>query len=307
MLIRPSKHVDLSGKIFHPYLAYWHSRVETSTLAELLSLLQGIFSQDPPVYTKPSSGSSPVSPPSQRNTPFPLGGSGGSGTVSSPLKPSFPSASFPPSSLPGSFPPDKREKSPARSVDQVDRKEVPPVYQAKESPVDSLRIKLKELLQQKIKASQDKLAQEMASDVRYNKQLNEQELKLDDVVKKLEVEIEKTKGAISGTRQKMKDMQTWLEQAQGQADEIDPDDLLLPTGPLYNQYIFAKTRKLTDRLFELVAEDQAIDDAIYNLGVALNRDVVDLSTFLKHVRLLAREQFLKRALIKKCRQRALLS
>ncbi len=181
------------------------------------------------------------------------------------------------------------------------------MYQAKESPVNSSRIKLKELLQQKIKASQDKLAQEMALDVRYNKQLNEQELKLDDVVKKLEMEIEKTKGAISGTRKKTKDMQTWLEQAQGQAHEIDPDDLLLPTAPLYNQYIFAKTRELTDRLFELVAEEQAIEDAIYNLGVALNRDVVDLSTFLKLVRLLAREQFLKRALIKKCRQKALLS
>ncbi|RKO87159.1 UEV domain-containing protein, partial [Blyttiomyces helicus] len=28
MLIRASKHVDLSGKIYHPYLAYWHMRSE---------------------------------------------------------------------------------------------------------------------------------------------------------------------------------------------------------------------------------------------------------------------------------------
>jgi len=81
-------------------------------------------------------------------------------------------------------------------------------------------------------------------------------------------------------------------------------------------------------LFELVAEDSAIEDAIYYLGRALNSEKIDLNTYMKvtnafqlfampdnlnsngsfdlkqNIRTLAREQFTRRALIQKIRKQA---
>ncbi|KAG0176488.1 hypothetical protein DFQ29_006059 [Apophysomyces sp. BC1021] len=54
-----------------------------------------------------------------------------------------------------------------------------------------------------------------------------------------------------------------------------------------------------NQMFELVADDNAIVDTIYYLGEALNSERIDLATFMKCTRSLAREQFMKRALMKK--------
>jgi len=52
----------------------------------------------------------------------------------------------------------------------------------------------------------------------------------------------------------------------------------------------------------LVAEDNAIEDTIYHLHRALNAGRVDLERFLRTTRVLAEEQFMKRALIEKIQQ-----
>jgi ESCRT-I complex subunit TSG101 len=61
------------------------------------------------------------------------------------------------------------------------------------------------------------------------------------------------------------------------------------------------------RILNAYAEEAAIEDAIYYLGEALRRGVVDLEVFLKNVRQLSRKQFMLRALMQKCRQKAGLS
>lgn len=53
---------------------------------------------------------------------------------------------------------------------------------------------------------------------------------------------------------------------------------------------------LHDRLIDLVAECNAIEDAMYQLSRAFGAETITLDHFLKHIRILAREQFLKRAL-----------
>lgn len=47
-----------------------------------------------------------------------------------------------------------------------------------------------------------------------------------------------------------------------------------------------------------------MEDVIYYLGEALRTNVIDLELFLKHVRQLSRKQFMLRALMLKCRQKA---
>ncbi|KAL5529055.1 hypothetical protein ACEPAG_5029 [Sanghuangporus baumii] len=54
-----------------------------------------------------------------------------------------------------------------------------------------------------------------------------------------------------------------------------------------------------NQLINLVAEDNAIEDTIYHLHRALNSGRIDLERFLRTTRVLAEEQFLKRALIEK--------
>ncbi|OSD01595.1 UEV-domain-containing protein [Trametes coccinea BRFM310] len=65
------------------------------------------------------------------------------------------------------------------------------------------------------------------------------------------------------------------------------DELVCSTTIVYNQ------------LVNLVAEDNAIEDTIYHLHRALNAGRIDLERFLRTTRLLAEEQFMKRALIEK--------
>ncbi|KAG0176489.1 hypothetical protein DFQ29_006060 [Apophysomyces sp. BC1021] len=69
--------------------------------------------------------------------------------------------------------------------------------------------------------------------------------------------------------------------------DVAVDEALCGTTVVYNQ------------MFELVADDNAIVDTIYYLGEALNSERIDLATFMKCTRSLAREQFMKRALMKK--------
>lgn len=61
---------------------------------------------------------------------------------------------------------------------------------------------------------------------------------------------------------------------------------------------------ITYRLINAYAEEAAIEDAIYYMGEALRSGVIDLEVFLKQVRQLARKQFMLRALMQKCRQKA---
>ncbi|WVQ97403.1 hypothetical protein IAU59_004516 [Kwoniella sp. CBS 9459] len=54
-----------------------------------------------------------------------------------------------------------------------------------------------------------------------------------------------------------------------------------------------------NQLIDLVAEDNAIEDTIYHMTRALDAERVDLDRYLKSIRSLAREQYMKRALIER--------
>lgn len=58
------------------------------------------------------------------------------------------------------------------------------------------------------------------------------------------------------------------------------------------------------RLLNCFAEEAATEDAIYYMGEALRQGVIDLDVFLKQVRTLSRKQFMLRATMQKCRQKA---
>lgn len=53
------------------------------------------------------------------------------------------------------------------------------------------------------------------------------------------------------------------------------------------------------RLYSLIAEEQADEDALYALSKTLERGQIEVQAYLKAVRSLARDQFMKKALINK--------
>ncbi|BEI83554.1 hypothetical protein CcaverHIS002_0401580 [Cutaneotrichosporon cavernicola] len=57
-----------------------------------------------------------------------------------------------------------------------------------------------------------------------------------------------------------------------------------------------------NQLVELVAEDNALSDTMYHLTRALDAERIDLDRYLKAVRSLAREQYMKRALIERIQE-----
>ncbi|KAH0830535.1 hypothetical protein J3R83DRAFT_1987 [Lanmaoa asiatica] len=113
-------------------------------------------------------------------------------------------------------------------------------------------------------------------------------------------------------------LRSTVEQAERNLAELrrkgDPevDELVCSTSIVHNQQVFilptcarsatAHRRGLflfVNRLINLVSEDNATEDTIYHLHRALNAGRIDLERFLRTTRVLAEEQFMKRALIEK--------
>lgn len=80
------------------------------------------------------------------------------------------------------------------------------------------------------------------------------------------------------------------------------DDWIMATSIPGQQYVPGNrlSNVMTDlrccRLIDLVTESNAIEDTMYQLSRAFNAETITLDHFLKNIRMLAREQFLKRAL-----------
>ncbi|KAF9113857.1 hypothetical protein BGX27_000693 [Mortierella sp. AM989] len=129
-------------------------------------------------------------------------------------------------------------------------------------------------------------SREMQDLVTVNKQLNDAETRtkselqsLKDLDTKIQYNIVTLTRSIEQLDANIEQIRTWPEE---QVDEI-----ICGSSVVHNQ------------LFELVAEEIAIEDTIYYLGKALSQDKVELNAYMKYLRNLSKEQFMKKALIKK--------
>ncbi|EIW72790.1 hypothetical protein TREMEDRAFT_24652 [Tremella mesenterica DSM 1558] len=98
------------------------------------------------------------------------------------------------------------------------------------------------------------------------------------------------KKVCDSTGRKMEDVVARAEERVAdleQRGEVSVDELVCGISIVHNQ------------LIDLVAEDNAIEDTIYHLTRALDAERIDLDRFLKSIRSLAREQYMKRALVER--------
>ncbi|KAI1316369.1 hypothetical protein EDD11_010083 [Mortierella claussenii] len=268
MLVKAGKYVDISGRCYHPYLAYWSNRSD-SNLVELIGIMQTVFSQEPPVYAK-----SIVSTQQQQQQSSPTLAGYPSPTS---LKPAPPILTYSPRTASSSAmsPTSHQNRYPASSSFGSSSQQLTP-QQAQ------LYTKLQVALLEFNAAS----SREMQNLVTVNKQLNDAETRtkselqsLKDLNTKVQYNITTLTRTTEQLNAKIEQIRTWPEEP--------VDEIICGSSVVHNQ------------LFELVAEEIAIEDTIYYLGKALSQDRVDLKAYMKHLRNLSREQFMKKALIKK--------
>ena len=116
--------------------------------------------------------------------------------------------------------------------------------------------------------------------------------RLEDMIAKMETETVEATEAKKVLEEKNVQYQALIVKYKDANETPDIDEAFGPMEPLYKQ------------LMNAFAEENSISDAIFYLSEGLQKGVLDLETFLKHVRDLSRKQFMLRALMQKCRERA---
>lgn len=327
MQIKSGRNVDMNGKIDLPYLREW--KYPNSDLLGMIQILSIVFGEEPPVYSRQQPPQQqPIRYPNQ--TPYPPTGSSsfpmpmpGMGGTSYPSSTPYPQTSSYPGQYTG-YPaqsggyqgyPASYSNSPASTGYPAGPSYPPPYSQTQATNYQSttstasnynmsgtntvteehLKASLLSAVEDKIKwRLKETFAQAQAEmDVLYKTQADL--LKGKDKLEKMIKDLEKEKSDISANIQLLKQKDGEIKEALARIEnqeQISIDDAVVTTAPLYRQ------------LLKAFAEEQAIEDAIYYLGEALRKDVIDLEIFLKRVRELSRQQFKLRALIQKCRDKA---
>ncbi|XP_075160459.1 tumor susceptibility gene 101 [Haematobia irritans] len=310
MQIKVSMYVDHNGRIYLPYLHEWQPN--SSDLLSLIQVMIVTFGEHPPVYSKPKEQVAPYPtggyiPPAGPNTssssggaynlPYPTGG--GAFPPYPPATansfggfPPYPTAGNPPASSSGTgYPPYMNFSQPGynsgynssntSSTGTITEEHI------KASLLSAVGDKIRRRLQEKVNQYQA----EIDTLNRTKQELVEGSAKIDSILSRMEREKIDLQKNINILRDKEEELAKSLESLES-SEGIDPDEAVTTTAPLYKQ------------LLNAYAEEAATEDAIYYLGEALRSNVIDLDTFLKHVRQLSRKQFMLRAIMQKCRQKA---
>ncbi|GBP27283.1 Tumor susceptibility gene 101 protein [Eumeta japonica] len=318
MCIKVSKYVDSNGKIYLPYLHEWNSN---STILNLIKYMITAFGELPPVYSKPRTEASlpyPVNtfmpqpsgypyPQIVNQTPYPTAAPGYPTTSNMPYPnivspyPGYPgsvngtpypnpptSTPYPPTSTP--YPPTSTPY-PTTGAYSAGSADIAGGTITEEHIKASLLSAVEDKLRRRLKEQSQQSMAELETLRRTQQELGEGKARLEDIVSKLQKEHADLDTNIAILQEKEKELEAAIERI-AEHEGVDVDEAVVTIAPLYSQ------------LLNAFAEEATLEDAIYYMGEALRKEVIDLDTFLKQVRTLARRQFTLRALMHKCRQKA---
>lgn len=240
MHIKVSMYVDQNGKIYLPYLHDWQPN--SSDLMGLIQVMIVTFGEHPPVYSKPKE--TPY--PRQAFMPQPGGANPSSFNPSFPPSSNFPpypgsnfSGGFPPYPNsaatntpypPGGFMPMSGFNSPPSQNNNVGGTGTITDEHIKASLISAVEDKMRRRIQEKVNQCQA----EIQTLKRTKQELMEGQSKLGEIMKKLERdEIELNKN-IQLLRDKEVELTKSLDVLE-QNDQIDVDEAVTTTAPLYKQ------------------------------------------------------------------------
>ncbi|KNZ74236.1 Tumor susceptibility gene 101 protein [Termitomyces sp. J132] len=319
MLVKPGKHLDVSGRCNIEYIQHWERKSEGCNLSALVEAMQVQFSEEPPVYAKPPQTVGPTTPPRYArpiglNAPVPYvpyhdtqsNGITSLATGPSPTLPLPPSsaASAPSNHVVAPQPPSPEYSivQPVRAptVNLLDEDSPDAILNAPSAfapppprPPNPELLRLHDQVHQKLTSELSSLSQALALDAERLRAHQTDLLAGEPAIHDEMARLEAVRDVCRNVALRLKSS---VQQAEANITELrrkgDPevDELICSTTIVHNQ------------LITLIAEDNAIEDTIYHLHRALNSGRIDLERFLRSTRLLAEEQFMKRALIERIQE-----
>eukprot|EP00457_Paulinella_chromatophora_P005997 gb/GEZN01006015.1/.p1 GENE.gb/GEZN01006015.1/~~gb/GEZN01006015.1/.p1 ORF type:complete len:387 (+),score=80.06 gb/GEZN01006015.1/:86-1246(+) len=281
MFIKPRhQHVDLQGMVYLPYLHAWNT---ASTLGELVTWMQSTFEKDCPVLSK---AAAPVVRPQPEPQPQAgmwqaglgvpvtrsMAGSGSSIPIARPIASS--------SSNSAAVSPGVGDTHLSRITPHAYQ---PPPYQPPKSKSEMLMPVITQKLGTHLSDLYRGTAEEIDLAFQQQRQITDAKSRLENSMQALQQEKESLTSLAAKLTEEAAFAQTWIQEQEG-AKEISIDDLVCPKDTWAQQ------------MLEAVAEDHAIEDAMDELQKSLRDEKIEIGTFLKCIRKLARKQFMARAL-----------
>nr|GAT58716.1 UEV-domain-containing protein [Mycena chlorophos] len=318
MLVKPGPHLDVSGRSSIDYIHHWARKPEGCSLVGLVDALQAEFSRAPPVYAKPTQPSSSVgaqiTSPGLNSGPPPVPPRPDSGPpqYQRPAPPQYQPAFVPRPSppVPPPAPQFHHQQQPVQPQQYYIPSPPPPPPPAQNlldgDPIPALQpptpapppprppnpelLRLQAAVHSKLTAELASLQHAMTVDAdrlrAHQADLLAGEPAIRDEMARLEAVRDVCRTAAGRMRSTVETAERNVAELRAK-NEPEVDELVCSTTIVHNQ------------LINLVAEDNAIEDTIFHLSKALNSGRIDLERFLRSCRLLAEEQFMKRALIDK--------
>uniref|UniRef100_A0A0N5AQJ1 UEV domain-containing protein n=1 Tax=Syphacia muris TaxID=451379 RepID=A0A0N5AQJ1_9BILA len=284
MMVKESKNVDKSGRIYLPYLTEW--RFPGYDLAGLLQVMAISFQDNSPVFAKSSDRSRQNisnKPPNQVGyTPYPtsMPVSGVNGVM--PPYPLSTNCTPQPTYQPYSSPyPSFTSQSSGSMSGTVDASHL------KESLLSAVGDKIRQKLREKLET----VYLELESVKETQKELENGKQKLKQYIDELNNAQTQMETTLNVYKEKKATLNSVLESCKSDSS-VDIDAVIDACTPLHKQII------------RCYAQDCTIDDAIYFLGKAVKQGRMSLSEYLREVRQLSRKQFVYRATLQKGRQKA---
>ena len=281
MLIKPSKHVDANGKVYHPYMAYWGSTPNASLLG-LVAAFQEVFALSPPVYAKPTNQQYPY-PPQQSNYPQ---------QYSQPYMPPNTLQSTPP--VPPKRNPSLNSLASNATVasSSVSHNTQPSTTLPKpKSEIDEKRSLVRDALTQRMQWLDQQTNADIDRLMQFNRQISHDDAVVQDMLRRV-CELEKQ------VQQQLDSMEACAASvgpkvvALSSMPDIDVDSQIQADSAIHNQlkpnclicrliYWFMDCCRLVD----VVSEERALDDTIYQLNRAFTASTTlqkrDLTVLIK--------------------------
>lgn len=243
MHIKVSMYVDHNGKVYLPYLHDWLPN--TSDLLGLIQVMIVTFGEHPPVYSKPkeapyphqpfmpqpggaaNSSFNPSFPPSTNFPPYPSSNFAGA-YPPYPINPSTNNSTYPPANFPGMqtnySSPSQNNNASGTGTGTITEEHI------KASLISAVEDKMRRRIQEKVNQCQA----EIQTLKRTKQELMEGQSKLGEIMKKLERDEIELKKNIQLLSDKDAELTKSLETLE-QNDQIDVDEAVTTTAPLYKQ------------------------------------------------------------------------
>jgi len=266
MKIKVSRHVDHNGKVYLPYLHDW--KHDSSDLLDLIQVLIITFQEQPPVYavqSSPQPQPQPVMPP--MNVPYPTQ------NYATPYPP-ITAMPMPPMSMP-SMP----QPCPPTSYPQ-------PMFETL-----NVRTTLMSAAEEKLRRRLEDIYLAAEIERKTGEHIKVGKDRLEVMMRRLEEENATLQRNMEVCRTDCVQLQSRITESE-EDKGLDIDEAIQAPTPLHKQIVHT------------FAEEAALEDTIYYLGESFRSGKMDLETFQKHIRVLARKQFTLRLLLQKCRQKA---